>query len=37
LAAAFAQIERESQETDKSSLPFSEITDEEIDSLFVQN
>src|SRR6476619_4425595 len=37
LAAAFAEIERESEATDSSSLPFSEITDEEIDSLFVQN
>jgi predicted regulator of Ras-like GTPase activity (Roadblock/LC7/MglB family) len=38
LAAAFAEIERESQAPGAaSSLPFSEITDEEIDSLFVQN
>jgi hypothetical protein len=37
LAAAFAEIERESQSSDNSNLPFSEITDEEIDSLFVQN
>ncbi|HKO34983.1 MAG TPA: roadblock/LC7 domain-containing protein [Pyrinomonadaceae bacterium] len=38
LAAAFAEIERESQAPGAASiLPFSEITDEEIDSLFVQN
>jgi len=38
LAAAFAEIERESESAGASSnLPFSEITDEEIDSLFVQN
>src|SRR5262249_33281885 len=37
LAAAFAEIERDSQTTDSSSLQFNEITDEEIDSLFVQN
>src|SRR5215467_3121976 len=37
LASAFAEIERESQAADSASLPFSEITDEEIDSLFVQN
>src|SRR5262245_14141117 len=35
LAAAFAEIEKESENPGtKSSLPFSEITDEEIDSLF---
>ena len=38
LAAAFAEVERESQlGTGASSLPFSEITDEEIDSLFMQS
>src|ERR1044071_83537 len=37
LAATFSEIERESQASDNSNLPFSEITDEEIDSLFVQN
>ena len=38
LAAAFDEIERESQLTGAvSSLPFAEITDEEIDSLFLQN
>jgi hypothetical protein len=38
LAAAFAEIERESAVAGAASgLPFSEITDEEIDSLFVQN
>jgi predicted regulator of Ras-like GTPase activity (Roadblock/LC7/MglB family) len=38
LAAAFAEIERESQlPGGTSSLPFAEITDEEIDSLFLQN
>src|SRR6266705_2009318 len=36
LAAAFAEIERESQlAASDNSLPFSEITDEEIDSLFL--
>jgi hypothetical protein len=35
LAMAFAEIERESQlAAANNSLPFSEITDEEIDSLF---
>ena len=35
LASAFAEIEKESESAGtKSSLPFSEITDEEIDSLF---
>ena len=38
LAAAFDEIERESQLTGgASSLPLAEITDEEIDSLFLQN
>jgi predicted regulator of Ras-like GTPase activity (Roadblock/LC7/MglB family) len=38
LAAAFAEVERDSQvATGASSLPFSEITDEEIDSLFLQS
>jgi predicted regulator of Ras-like GTPase activity (Roadblock/LC7/MglB family) len=38
LAAAFAEIERDSQLAKGSSaLPFSEITDEEIESLFLQN
>jgi len=38
LAAAFTEIERESQlPGGTSSLPFAEITDEEIDSLFLQN
>ncbi len=38
LAEAFSQIERESEAAGAvSNLPFSEITDEEIDSLFVQN
>ncbi len=38
LAAAFAEIERESQlPGGTSSLPFAEITDEEIDSLFLHN
>jgi hypothetical protein len=35
LATAFADIERESEQAaSDNSLPFSEITDEEIDSLF---
>lgn len=38
LAAAFDEIERESQLTGAAAgLPFAEITDEEIDSLFLQN
>ena len=38
LASAFAEIERDSQQSKGSSaLPFSEITDEEIESLFLQN
>lgn len=38
LAAAFAEVERESQiSLGATGLPFSEITDEEIDSLFMQN
>lgn len=38
LAAAFAEVERESQLSKGSAaLPFSEITDEEIESLFLQN
>src|SRR5438067_1047333 len=38
IAAAFDEIERESQLTGgASSLPLAEITDEEIDSLFLQN
>jgi len=37
LAAAFAEIERESEfSTGADALPFDEITDEEIDSLFSQ-
>lgn len=37
LATAFAEIERDSQlSAANNSLPFSEITDEEIDSLFSQ-
>jgi predicted regulator of Ras-like GTPase activity (Roadblock/LC7/MglB family) len=34
LAQAFAEIERESESSSSGSLPFGEITDEEIDSLF---
>jgi predicted regulator of Ras-like GTPase activity (Roadblock/LC7/MglB family) len=38
IAAAFAEIERDSQPgSGAASLPFSEITDEEIDSLFLQS
>jgi predicted regulator of Ras-like GTPase activity (Roadblock/LC7/MglB family) len=38
LASAFAEVERESRLSKGSSaLPFSEITDEEIESLFLQN
>ena len=37
LAAVFAEVERDSQQSAQSdSLPFAEITDEEIDSLFSQ-
>ena len=36
LAAAFAEIERESKESLNDSTPFSGITDDEIDSLFSQ-
>jgi len=34
LAAAFSEIERESVSTASKSLPFGDITDEDIDSLF---
>jgi predicted regulator of Ras-like GTPase activity (Roadblock/LC7/MglB family) len=37
LAAAFAEIERESQDSLNNATPFAEITDDEIDSLFSQN
>lgn len=38
LASAFAEIERDSRlSKGGSALPFSEITDEEIESLFLQN
>ena len=38
LAAAFAEVERDSAlSKGAASLPFGEITDEEIDSLFIQN
>jgi hypothetical protein len=38
LANAFAEVERDSAHpTGGSSLPFNEITDEEIDSLFLQS
>jgi len=36
LAATFDEIERESMSTPTKSLPFSDITDEDIDSLFSQ-
>lgn len=36
LAATFGEIERESIETARTSLPFGDITDEDIDSLFSQ-
>src|SRR5215467_775245 len=36
LAAAFAEIERESQNSLNDAPPFAEITDDEIDSLFSQ-
>lgn len=36
LAAAFAEIERESQDSLNNAAPFAEITDDEIDSLFSQ-
>ena len=38
LAAAFAEVERDSAlGSGASNLPFNEITDEEIDSLFMQS
>jgi predicted regulator of Ras-like GTPase activity (Roadblock/LC7/MglB family) len=36
LAATFDEIERESMSTPSKSLPFSDITDDDIDSLFSQ-
>ena len=36
LAATFSEIERESKATANESLPFGDITDEDIDSLFSQ-
>jgi predicted regulator of Ras-like GTPase activity (Roadblock/LC7/MglB family) len=36
LAATFDEIERESRSTPSKSLPFSDITDDDIDSLFSQ-
>lgn len=36
LAAAFAEIERESQDSLNNALPFAGITDDEIDNLFSQ-
>ena len=36
IAAAFAEIERESQDSLNNAPPFAEITDDEIDSLFSQ-
>ena len=36
IAAAFAEIERDSQDSLNNAAPFAEITDDEIDSLFSQ-